>query len=86
MFRKKEDRSSEFSADTSTVRRDGAYIYEKFIPTGGTDVRVSCQHFLILISLLRFIPPGHSMHTLRLARHHRWTAKFHATNTARLVL
>ena len=40
LFRKKDDRSSEFSADHSVVRRDGTYIYEEFVPTGGTDVKV----------------------------------------------
>ena len=40
LFRKKADRSAEFHPEISTVRRDGSYIYEAFLPTGGTDVKV----------------------------------------------
>ncbi|XP_076452977.1 inositol hexakisphosphate and diphosphoinositol-pentakisphosphate kinase 2-like isoform X5 [Babylonia areolata] len=34
------DRSSVYSAHTSRVRRNGAYLYEDFMPTDGTDVKV----------------------------------------------
>ncbi|OEL27790.1 Inositol hexakisphosphate and diphosphoinositol-pentakisphosphate kinase 2 [Dichanthelium oligosanthes] len=34
------NRSSEFYPDVRMVRRDGSYIYEEFMPTGGTDVKV----------------------------------------------
>ena len=41
LFRKKNDRSSEYFPDINSVRRDGqSYIYEAFLPTGGTDVKV----------------------------------------------
>ena len=31
---------TEFCPDESNVRRDGSYIYEQFMPTEGTDVKV----------------------------------------------
>ncbi|KAH9605213.1 hypothetical protein KSS87_022499 [Heliosperma pusillum] len=34
------NRSSEFHPDVRNVRREGSYIYEEFMPTGGTDVKV----------------------------------------------
>jgi len=34
------NRSSEFHPDVRRVRRKGSYIYEEFLPTGGTDVKV----------------------------------------------
>lgn len=34
------NRSSEFHPDLRRVRRSGSYIYEEFMPTGGTDVKV----------------------------------------------
>jgi inositol-hexakisphosphate/diphosphoinositol-pentakisphosphate 1-kinase len=34
------DRSSEFYANVSEVRRQGSYIYEEFVETQGTDVKV----------------------------------------------
>ena len=34
-----EDRSSRYSKE-STIRKSGSYIYEKFLPTDGTDVKV----------------------------------------------
>ena len=40
LFRKKGDRSAEFHADVNHVRTDGSYMYENFLPTGGTDVKV----------------------------------------------
>uniref|UniRef100_A0A0E0N389 Inositol hexakisphosphate and diphosphoinositol-pentakisphosphate kinase n=1 Tax=Oryza rufipogon TaxID=4529 RepID=A0A0E0N389_ORYRU len=40
LFRKVGNRSSEFYPDIRKVRRDGSYIYEEFMPTGGTDVKV----------------------------------------------
>lgn len=40
LFRKIGDRSSEFYPDVNHVRRDGSYIYEEFLNTQGTDVKV----------------------------------------------
>ncbi|XP_047310855.1 inositol hexakisphosphate and diphosphoinositol-pentakisphosphate kinase VIP2-like isoform X2 [Impatiens glandulifera] len=40
LFRKIGNRSSEFRPDVRRVRREGSYIYEEFMPTGGTDVKV----------------------------------------------
>ncbi|CAO2178027.1 unnamed protein product [Urochloa humidicola] len=40
LFRKVGNRSSEFYPDVRKVRRDRSYIYEEFMPTGGTDVKV----------------------------------------------
>ncbi|KAL1510203.1 hypothetical protein AB1Y20_006533 [Prymnesium parvum] len=40
LFRKVGDRSSAFSAGESSIRTDGTYIYEEFLPTEGTDVKV----------------------------------------------
>ncbi|KAJ6738888.1 INOSITOL HEXAKISPHOSPHATE AND DIPHOSPHOINOSITOL-PENTAKISPHOSPHATE KINASE [Salix koriyanagi] len=34
------NRSSEFNPEVRRVRREGSYIYEEFMPTGGTDVKV----------------------------------------------
>ena len=34
------DRSSEFYPDVNEVRREGSYIYEEFVETQGTDVKV----------------------------------------------
>ncbi|XP_053991375.1 uncharacterized protein LOC128883241 [Hylaeus volcanicus] len=40
LFRKIEDRSSIFCPDYHQVRRDGIYVYEEFLATFGTDVKV----------------------------------------------
>ncbi|KAF1313511.1 Inositol hexakisphosphate and diphosphoinositol-pentakisphosphate kinase, partial [Globisporangium splendens] len=40
LFRKVGDRSSEFYPDVNKIRRDGSYIYEEFLNTQGTDVKV----------------------------------------------
>ncbi|XP_057447570.1 inositol hexakisphosphate and diphosphoinositol-pentakisphosphate kinase VIP2-like isoform X3 [Lotus japonicus] len=40
LFRKVGNRSSEFHPDVRRVRLEGSYIYEEFMPTGGTDVKV----------------------------------------------
>eukprot|EP00048_Salpingoeca_helianthica_P003890 m.71548 g.71548 ORF g.71548 m.71548 type:complete len:1135 (+) comp12954_c0_seq1:1094-4498(+) len=40
LFRKAQDRSSEFLPDLNNVHQDGSYIYEEFVPTGGTDIKV----------------------------------------------
>ncbi|KAK3263475.1 hypothetical protein CYMTET_27718 [Cymbomonas tetramitiformis] len=40
LFRKRDDRSSEFHAGWNNVRRDGSFIYEAYLRTGGTDVKV----------------------------------------------
>lgn len=39
LFRKVKDRSSVYSR-TSRVRRNGAFVYEDFMPTDGTDVKI----------------------------------------------
>lgn len=41
LFRKVENQSSAYDAShPGTVRRDGSYLIEEFLPTGGTDVKV----------------------------------------------
>ncbi|EOD06649.1 hypothetical protein EMIHUDRAFT_471176, partial [Emiliania huxleyi CCMP1516] len=40
LFRKVGDCSSAFYPDVSEIRRDGAYIYEEFLPTEGADLKV----------------------------------------------
>jgi len=40
LFRKVGDRSSEFYPEINEIRRDGSYIYEEFIETQGTDVKM----------------------------------------------
>lgn len=40
LFRKVGDRSSEFYPEVNQIRRDGSYIYEEFLNTQGTDVKV----------------------------------------------
>ncbi|ORM39455.1 Inositol hexakisphosphate and diphosphoinositol-pentakisphosphate kinase [Babesia sp. Xinjiang] len=40
LFRKVQDRSSRYCADVQSVRRDGTYIYEEFMSTFGTDIKV----------------------------------------------
>ncbi|KXZ56516.1 hypothetical protein GPECTOR_1g463 [Gonium pectorale] len=41
LFRKVDDKASKYdSGHPGRVRRDGSYIYEEFLPTGGTDVKV----------------------------------------------
>ena len=42
LFRKIGSRSSVYSSE-SRIRRTGSYIYEDFMPTDGTDVKVSLQ-------------------------------------------
>lgn len=40
LFRKVKNRSSSFDPDINTVRRTGSYIYEEFLTTQGTDIKV----------------------------------------------
>ena len=40
LFRKKKDRSSEFYPNHNELRTEGSYIYEEFMVTQGTDVKV----------------------------------------------
>lgn len=45
------NRSSEFHPEMRRVRRSGSYIYEEFMPTGGTDVKVCADAFLVEYSI-----------------------------------
>lgn len=40
LFRKVGDKSAEFHPDQNNVRTDGSYIYESFVKSGGTDIKV----------------------------------------------
>ena len=41
LFRKVDNKSSQYDQDhPGKVRRDGSYLIEEFLPTGGTDVKV----------------------------------------------
>eukprot|EP00928_Gymnodinium_smaydae_P032554 TRINITY_DN23544_c0_g5_i1.p1 TRINITY_DN23544_c0_g5~~TRINITY_DN23544_c0_g5_i1.p1 ORF type:complete len:1129 (+),score=278.28 TRINITY_DN23544_c0_g5_i1:144-3530(+) len=40
LFRKVGDRSSDFDPHVQSVRRDGTYLYEPFMKTAGTDIKV----------------------------------------------
>ena len=51
LFRKVGDRSSEFYPEINDVRRDGSYIYEEFIETQGTDVKM-CESVRLFMFLL----------------------------------
>ncbi|XP_004300208.1 PREDICTED: inositol hexakisphosphate and diphosphoinositol-pentakisphosphate kinase 1-like [Fragaria vesca subsp. vesca] len=58
LFRKVGNRSSEFHPEVRRVRREGSYIYEEFMPTGGTDVKVvqfgfASEIFHFLLKLIR---------------------------------
>ncbi|XP_029614175.1 inositol hexakisphosphate and diphosphoinositol-pentakisphosphate kinase 1 isoform X10 [Salmo trutta] len=46
LFRKIGSRSSVYSPE-SCVRKTGSYIYEEFMPTDGTDVKMSCQVYTV---------------------------------------
>lgn len=52
-----QDRSSEFIAGLSSLPKTGAYLIEKFMPTGGTDIKVCVclSSAFALFSLI--IPP-----------------------------
>lgn len=43
LFRKIGNRSSEFYPDIHEIRRDGSYVYEEFVETQGTDVKMYTQ-------------------------------------------
>jgi inositol hexakisphosphate/diphosphoinositol-pentakisphosphate kinase len=40
LFRKKKNSSSEYQAEESSVRIDGNYIYEEYLPTNAFDIKV----------------------------------------------
>jgi inositol hexakisphosphate/diphosphoinositol-pentakisphosphate kinase len=40
LFRKEKNQSSAFYPNESAIRTDGAFIYEQFLPTEGTDLKV----------------------------------------------
>lgn len=49
LFRKVDDKSADYdSSHPGNVRRDGSYIYEVFLATGGTDVKVEPPSSLCL--------------------------------------
>ena len=53
LFRKVENRSADYDpSHPGNVRREGSYIYEQFLPTGGTDVKVRVVVYYIIIILL----------------------------------
>lgn len=40
IFRKSKDRSSEYFPGEQPLREGGSYMYERFVPSGGTDIKV----------------------------------------------
>ncbi|EDQ88512.1 uncharacterized protein MONBRDRAFT_37460 [Monosiga brevicollis MX1] len=40
LFRKKKDKASAFLPDCNTIPEEGDFIFEQFLPTGGTDIKV----------------------------------------------
>ena len=42
LFRKVGNESSRFYPDVNTIRRTGSYIYEEFMMTQGTDIKLYC--------------------------------------------
>jgi inositol-hexakisphosphate/diphosphoinositol-pentakisphosphate 1-kinase len=40
LFRKIGDKSSQFYPEVSTIRREGSFIYEEFMMTQGTDIKI----------------------------------------------
>ena len=42
LFRKQGDKSSDFEKNLNSIRKDGNYIYEEFLPTNGFDIKVYC--------------------------------------------
>ncbi len=50
LFRKTGDESSSFHPEECRVRRDGSYIYEQFMNTEGTDVKVYASLCLTIIT------------------------------------
>jgi len=57
LFRKIDNKSSQYDQDhPGKVRRDGSYLIEEFLPTGGTDVKVSIR--------LRTHPPPYETQTV----------------------
>ena len=59
LFRKVGSQSSKYFSESS-VRQTGSYIYEEFLPTDGTDVKV-CT-FCVIILWLDFIAKNKFMH------------------------
>ena len=57
LFRKVGDRSSEFYPEINEVRTEGSYIYEEFVETQGTDVKVRPFPPSLPPSLPSFLPP-----------------------------
>lgn len=42
LFRKLQDISSNYDKNINSIRNDGNYIYEEFLPTNGFDIKVYC--------------------------------------------
>ena len=51
LFRKVKNQSSKYFSESS-IRKSGSYIYEEFLPTDGTDVKVGSFYFYSLQSYL----------------------------------
>lgn len=50
LFRKVDNKSAEYEREhPGTVRRDGSYIIEEFMPTQGTDVKVYTVRLEVLL-------------------------------------
>jgi hypothetical protein len=76
LFRKIGNRSSEFYPDLNEVRRNGSYIYEEFVETQGTDVKMYTyvtKHLLLNdpTALTRFL----LVHALEQCRARLWPCR-----------
>ncbi|KAE8682379.1 Inositol hexakisphosphate and diphosphoinositol-pentakisphosphate kinase 1 [Hibiscus syriacus] len=56
LFRKVGNISSEFHPDVRRVRRGGSYIYEEFMPTKGTDVKIIHWVLVFLLGSILLAP------------------------------
>ncbi|EDO36324.1 predicted protein, partial [Nematostella vectensis] len=89
LFRKVGSRSSVYSAE-SCVRKFGSYIYEDFVPTDGTDVKV-CYHDIHswLVHTVAVISPalgGSKLRASAQARNSRSPVKHNSHNEKKLKL
>ena len=61
LFRKVNDKSADYDpTHNGKVRRDGSYIYEVFLATGGTDVKVGTSQSCGIESGLDYTLDGHA--------------------------